>query len=808
MLRSYLKIALRNLRSQRVYTLLNITGLTIGMAGGLLIFLFISYHLSTDRHHTKFDRIFRVVTDLHLADGSVEYYPEAPLPMAKALRTNYPQVDQAAYLKMNRDLTVEVDRNATSQQRSDTASGQPVRFLEHKSTALVEPELFDIMDYQWLRGNPKLALREPNTAVLTESWAKKYFGDTDPIGQTLTLNHRANVRVTGLMADMPKTTDTDINLFISLSTLAQLDSTYDQTSWGALNSTDRIFITLKDPQSVGSMESAMPALLKTHFGVDARYYQFHFQPLRDVHFDVKRIVGGVIRPSLLWSLGLVGLFLVLTACINFVNLATAQALRRGKEVGIRKTLGGTRGQLIRQFLFETSLIVLTATVLALLLVRLTMPLFNQWLSIQLAMQVDIPLLGFVFLLISVVILLAGGYPSAVLSGFSPWAALKGTLAVRVRGNYSLRQALIVLQFVICQALIVGALVVASQVRYLHEADLGFKKDNVVMVTLPNRQTERREAFKNELMQYPAIRSVSASHQPPSSRLLYGGSFKMDDKAEWEDYPVRERVADANYLDTYGLQLVAGRNISQSDTIREYLVNEAFLKKLNVSDPQKILGRKMQYYLSPIPLPIVGVVKDFHLRSLHEEITPCFIASYGPFMGEAGIRVSGQNPAQTIQGIRQVWQKLYPNEVFEYTYLDEQLAKFYETESLVFRLVNIFSGIAILICGLGLYGLVSFVVVQRTKEIGVRKVLGASVASIVTLLSKDFLKLVLLAILMASPLAWWAMNSWLQDFAYKITIDWWIFVLAGLLAIGVALITVSFQSIKAALVNPVKSLRSE
>ena len=799
MLRSYLKIALRTLRSQRAYTLLNVTGLTIGMAGGLLIFLFIRYHLSTDRHHAKFDRTFRVVTDLRLDDGSVEYYPEAPLPMAKALRTDYPQVEQAAYLKMNRELTVT---------RQLPGQSSPIRFLEHKSTALVEPELFDILDYEWLRGNPKTALREPNSVVLTESWAKKYFGDADPMGQTLNLNHLTDAKVMGILADPPKTTDTDINLFISIATLSKLDPDFNQADWGNINSTDKIFVTLKNPQSVASLEAAMPALLKKGFGEMARYYQFHFQPLVDVHFDVKRIVGGAIRLSLLWSLGLVGLFLVLTACINFVNLATAQALRRSKEVGVRKTLGSTRWQLVGQFLLETGLIVLTAIILALLLAIITLPLFNQWLNIHLSLQLNAQTIGFILLLIGVVVLLAGGYPAVVLSGFSSWAALTGKLSLRSGGNYSLRQSLIVLQFVICQALIIGALVVATQVRYMQHADLGFNKDNVIVVTLPNQQKALRETFKNELLQYPEIKSVSASRRPPSSQLLYGGSFKLGGKAEWEKSSLLERVADADYLKTYGLHLVAGRNIVASDTIREYLVNETFLKKINVRDPQQILGQKLQYYLSPVPLPIVGVVKDFHLRSLHDDIKPCFIASYAPFFKQAGIRVSGHNPVQTLQRIRQTWEKLYPNEVFEYAYLDEQLATFYETESLVFRLVNTFAGIAILICCLGLYGLVSFVVVQRTKEIGIRKVLGASVASIVTLLSKDFLTLVLIAIVTASPLAGWAMNQWLNDFAYKIDIGWWVFALAGLLAVGIALLTVSFQSVKAALMNPVKSLRSE
>lgn len=451
---------------------------------------------------------------------------------------------------------------------------------------------------------------------------------------------------------------------------------------------------------------------------------------------------------------------------------------------------------------------LTATSLASLLVIGTLPFVNQWLSINLSLSINGQTFGFVVVLVGVVIGLAGGYPAAVLSGFSPWAALKGTLSLRSGRTYSIRQTLIVVQFMVCQVLVIGTLVVANQIRYMQQADLGFRKDNVVLVTIPDKKPATQEAFRQQLTLYPDIQSVSFEHRPPASELNYGGSFRFNGKSDWERYPVRERLADANYLRTYGLQLIAGRNIVPSDTIREYLINETLLRQLGFRDPQQVLGKTMQYYLSPVPLPIVGVISDFHQKSFRDPIGPCFIASYAPMYVQAGVRITGQNQRQTLQRIRDVWQALYPNEVFEYEFLNDQVAKQYEAENLVFRLVNIFSGIAILICGLGLYGLVSFVVVQRTKEIGVRKVLGASVTSIVTLLSKDFLKLVLLAILMASPFAWWAMNSWLQDFAYKITIDWWIFGFAGLVAIGVALITVSFQSIKAALVNPVKSLRSE
>lgn len=799
MLNNYLKIALRNLRSQRTYTLLNVFGLSVGMAGGLLVFLFLRYHLSTDRHHAKYERIFRISTDLRLDDGSIEYNPVAPLPMAQVLRTQYPQVEQAAFLMMNRELTVAAKRQGQT---------EPIRFLEHQGTGLVEPEWFDILSYTWRQGSPKTALREPNTVVLTESWAKKYFGDANPIGQVLTLNNKTDVTVTGLLAEPPATTDTHLGLFISMTTLKKLDPNFNATDWYFLNSTNRLYLTLRDSESAVSLQQALPALAKKQYGAEAKVFQFRVQPMREFHFDVARDPVRAIRSSLLWSLGMVGGLLVLAACINFVNLATTQALRRSKEVGVRKTLGSSRSQLIWQFLMETSLIILAATSLSLLLVLVSLPLFTNWLQLDLAFHLDGLTLAFLGLLIVCVVLLAGGYPAAVLSGFSPIAALRSKLGTASGGDVTVRRVLVVTQFAVCQALILGALVVANQIRYMQRADLGFQKDNVVVVPLPYNTKTKQEAFKQALVQYTDIRAVTLSYRPPSSVQNFGGSFKFDGKADWEAYPINERLADADYLNTYGLKLIAGRNVTPSDTIREYLINETLLHKLGLQDPKQVLGKRLQHWLSPVHRPIVGVVKDFHQKSLRDEIFPCIITSRADWYQQAGIRISGQNPAQTLKRIQQFWQQLYPNEVFEYEFLDKQVARFYHTETMIHKLVNTFTGIAILICCLGLYGLVSYVVVQRTKEIGIRKVLGASVASIVALLSQDFLKLVLIAIVIASPLAGYGMHQWLQDFAYRIDIEWWVFAVAGALAVGIALLTVSFQSVKAALMNPVKSLRTE
>ncbi|OIN55691.1 ABC transporter permease, partial [Arsenicibacter rosenii] len=757
MLQNYLKIAWRRQRDATycVSTWLNLLGLTVGMTGGLLIFLFIRHHLSTDRHHSRFDRIYRAVIDLHLEDGSVEYYPEAPQPMAKTLRQEYPQVEQAAFVIVNKSMTLSINR--------PDATG-PARFLEHEKTALAEYQLFQIFDFQWISGNPQTALRDPNTVVLTESSARRYFGEPNPVGRTIELNHKVMATVTGVVADPIQPTDNQIGLYISMPTLRQLDPDYNQDEWGQLVSTNRLYFTTKDtnPATAQRIEASLPALSKKHFGEMAHIFQFHIQPLADIHFDTQR-TGGVIRPSLLWSLALIGGFLVLIACVNFVNLATAQAFRRSKEVGIRKTLGSSRPQLAKQFLLETSLIVLTATGLAMLLASLALPLFNNQVHLRLSFNADGPFLLFILILLLVVVLLAGGYPAFVLSGFSPILALRrlGGAFVNTRANgYSLRQGLVVLQFVVCQALLVGALVVMQQVRFIRQTDLGYKRDNVLIINLPNHEKQAWEALKNNLSQYPDIKAVTLQYRPPSSKMMNGGSFKFGAKTDWQTYPIRERLADAGYLSTYNLELIAGRNIVASDSIREYVINETLARKLGYKNPHDILGKPMQYYLSNVPLPIVGVVKDFHLKSLHEAIAPCFIASYPNMYQQAGIRISGNRPDQTLAHVRQVWQKLYPTDVFEYEFLTDQLAQFYETETTISQLVNAFSIIAMLICGLGLYGLVAFTVGQRTKEIGIRKVLGASVSGIVMLLSKDFLKLILIAILLASPLAWFAMSRWL------------------------------------------------
>ncbi|GAB4031799.1 FtsX-like permease family protein [Spirosoma jeollabukense] len=800
MVLNYLKIALRNLWSQRAYTLLNVLGLTVGIAGGLLIFLFLRYHLSTDRYQTHFDRLVRFSTDLHLEDGTVEPDAGGPPPLAKTLRTSYPQVEQAAFMLNQPDIQVSFQR----------ATDTPLtRFMEHSGIAFVEPEWLDVLTYTWIAGNPRTALRAPNQIVLTESWAKRYFSTSNCLGKRLTLQNKAVTTVVGVVADAPGPTDTPIQMLVSLPTMYSIGVSAGMADdWFALNSTNRVYARLKNSSAIGALQQAMPALEKKYYGPSAHLFKLIIQPFANLHTDVLRDPAHAIRSPLLWSLGIIGLLLVVVACINFVNLSTAQALRRGKEIGVRKTLGSTRGQLIRQFLAETSLVVGAALVLGLLLTLLILPVFTDWVQLPLRLHLDGLTVGFLGLLAGGILLLAGGYPAFVLSGFSPWAALTGSLKTTSSGGLTLRRVLVIAQFTVCQVLLLCALIITRQTHHMQQADPGFTKGNVVIVDLPYNQKARHDAFKQKLLAYSSIRSVSLSVVPPATPAMYGGQIKFNGKPDWEKFPIRDRLADADYLKTYGLYLLAGRTITPGDTIRDYVINETLMHKLGYRKPEQILGKPMLHYLSHVPLPIVGVVKDFYQKSLRDEISPCVIACWPEWYRKAGVRVAGQDMTQTLDQLKKSWQEVFPDEVFTYQFFNEEVASMYKTETLIVRLVNAFTLLVILIGCLGLYGLVSYVVVQRTKEIGVRKVLGASVSSIVALLSKDFLTLVLIAIVLASPVAYYAMNRWLEDFAYRIEISGWVFAGAGLLAMVIALLTVSYQSIKAALVNPVKSLRSE
>jgi putative ABC transport system permease protein len=685
-------------------------------------------------------------------------------------------------------------------------------FAEHENIAITDGHFFNLFDYQWEQGNKNTALTEPNTVVLSSGLAQKYFGSQDVIGKTLRIDNKNTFRVTGVVNDHPANTDIKADMFLSLPTLKNLyPDVYNPlyNDWDFINSTNSIYVELHDDVKPQLVEKDINQLNVRAQGAErAKPYHFIMLPLSEVHFDGR--FAGVIQRSLLFTLGIIGLLLIVIACVNFVNMATAQSFKRAKEIGTRKVLGSSPTAIFIQFISETSCIVVFAALLSFAMVAVAGPVLNNWLQVRLSFNVftDYSLVIFVAIVLAVIIVAAGSYPAIILSRFKPVNALKNQVKGQTQSAGFTRKGLIIVQNVIAQVLIISTILITMQVKYLKTTDLGFNKEAVLMLPVPNSDQSKTNFLKNQLLADPVIKNVSFCYRAPSSTAEKGGSIKYDTR-DWEKFVGYTLIGDANYVKTFGVQLVAGRNIVESDTAREYLVNETLMHKLGIKDPQQILGKQfIAGDLSNNPGTIVGVMKDFHAKSLYRAIEPEYITTFRKGYQYAGVKISPGNPSAIIEQIKKQWQAVYPDNVFEYRFLDQQIADFYIKEDLLNKLITSSAVIAIFVSCLGLLGLISLLTLQRTKEIGIRKVLGASVANITGLLSIDFLKLVLIAVVVASPVAWLTMSKYLQNFAYRIDIQWWVFALAAILALLIAFITVSFQSIKAAMANPVESLRSE
>ncbi len=798
MLKNYLIIAYRNVLRHQSHTVINIFGLALGITCSLLIFLTVRFHLSTDAYHGHANRIYRVVTELHFPEGT-QHSPGAPIPIGEALKNDFPQIEKVSMLVANYGFLITIQHPTQQKER---------RFLENQGIALVEPAFFDIFDYQWLAGNSQTALAEPNSVVITEKWAKKFFGDENPIGKVIKADNKHTFKVTGLLKDYPANTDLRYDMFVSYNTHKEINPQYYKGNWGWISSATNCYIKLPHSYTAGQISAAMRAFHKKYYDAEGLKIHKHvLQPLRDIHFNEQYY--GSMQKEVLYAISGVGIIILVIACINFINLSTAQATRRSKEVGVRKVLGSTRKQLFWQFIYETALLTFSALVLGLLLSTLILPSLNQWMGISLEINLlnDIYLLIFLALLVVTIIFLSGFYPAMVLSGFKPVMALKGKITSQQIGGVSLRRSLVVVQFAISQVLIIGVLVMLYQLDYVKNADLGFKKEAIVNVTLFDQDSNKLETFRNKLIQTPGVEKVSFSLTPPigNGNTNYD-FFRFDTRTVKEGFQINVKAADHNYLNVYDLKLIAGRNLLRSDTIRELIVNETLLAKLGIAQPEQILGKIIHTWGGSYP--VVGVIKDFHQHSLQSGIDPCVITTISQSYYLAGIRLKTGNFNQTVKRIEEAWNSSFPDQVFEYSFLDEMIASLYKSEEIMANLINTFAAIAIFISCLGLYGLVSFMALQKTKEIGVRKVLGATTGQILLLFSREFARLLMIAFICAAPLAWYIMTLWLQNFQFQITITPDIFLLAALITVFVAAITVGYQTIKSSIVNPVKSLRSE
>jgi ABC-type antimicrobial peptide transport system permease subunit len=673
------------------------------------------------------------------------------------------------------------------------------------------------------------SLKDPNNVLLTKEIAEKYFPEDAArsdwqtiIGKTIKLeaggslfSHSTDVlKVTGILGTIPPNTDFQFKLVVAFGTGITEDMAQN-TDWQDRTNADYGCYILMPPNiSADNFNQQLRAYSRKVESPDNKDSHI-IQPLRAVHYDTQagNYSNKTISRELLNVLWIIAAFILLIACVNFINLSTAQAVNRAKEVGVRKVLGSNKSQLRIQFIIETFLIVISAVLLAVLITMMALPSLNHLLELSLSSIILVNPTTILFLLTVTigVTVLAGFYPSVVLSRFNPVHALKSKLTANTAKGISLRRGLVVFQFIIAQALIFGTLIIVKQMSYFMDQPLGFDKDAIINVPfrVDSLRISRLDNLRQQLSALNGVQAVSfSSNTPVEDGIDMWSTFKFDHSVKDADFKVITKFADTGYVPTYKLQLVAGRNLQPSSMTREFLVNESLMKSLGIKNPEDILNKEISIWDDRIKCPVVGVLKDFNDRSFRHDLAPLLVTTNVTMYSMAGVKLSTTNISSTLQSVKKICEETFPNFVYEYRFLDDKIAGFYKQENQLAQLYKIFAAIAIFLSCLGLYGLASFMAVQRIKEVGIRKVLGASSGSIVYLFSKEFIILIAIAFVIAAPIAWYNMHQWLQDYASRINISWWVFAAGGLAALVIALVTISFQAIKAAIANPVKSLRSE
>ncbi len=805
MIKNYFKIAWRNIILHKGYSAINISGLAIGIAACLLIFVVIRYELSFDTDQPGFKNIYHVVTQLDRSDGT-DYNPGVPGPAIEALRLDFPQAKVAA-------INASYGSQVTVLSNTGNAAGD--KFIENTGVVFIEPQFFGIFKRGWLSGQPAV-LKDPNMVVIDRSTAIKYFGDwQNAIGKSLKMDNVLNLKVAGIMQDAPFNTDLPFKVMVSYITLKNHAKDYQVSdNWGSVGSNLQAFMLFPPGTSMPLISNELKTFSDKHFSSKGpEKNHLLLQPLSKVHFDTRfgtTLGDHITSYATLKTLGFIAVLIIIMASINFINLTTAQSVGRSKEVGIRKVLGSSRNQLIIQVIGETVLIVLCAVFFAFIIAELALPALKNIASVP----DDLGLLNkesLLFLVLNaiVVIILSGLYPALIVSGFKPVLALKNKISAASAGGIPLRRALVIAQFGISQLLIIGTVVAVKQMNFVNSADLGFNKEALLIMPGPNDSANllKMQAFKAQLKQNPAVQSVSFASDAPSSDNNSATGFNFNNSAKDPGFPVFLKAGDADYFKTFGLKFAAGKGYDVSDTMRQAVVNETLLKQLGVQHPEDAVGKTIRLGKGPW-VPITGVVEDFKTNSLRDAIKPVIIFPRKTMEAKVVIKLKTKNLPEAVASLQKLWEDTYPQYAYTGFFLDDNIAKFYKQENQLAMVYKIFAVIAVFISCLGLYGLVSFMAIQRTKEVGVRKVLGASVSSIVFLFSKEFLVLLFISFAIAMPAAWYLMNSWLQNFAYRISLNAWVFLLAIAVSVIIAWVTVGYKAIMAALANPVKSLRSE
>jgi putative ABC transport system permease protein len=801
MFKNYLVTAVRNLLREKGTTLINLSGLTIGISCSIILFLLISFHKSFDTFHEKRDRIIRIVNSSEGNQGR-EYQSGIPSVLPDAFRLDFPEAEEVIFTSYRSDALILVPQS----------SGVSKKFQEEHGVVFTEPGYFKIFDRKVLQGEGAAGIDQPNEAVLSKSLAEKYFGHSDVVGELLKFENH-DYRVAGIIEDAPRNTDLPFNLLLSYSTI---EKATEEHGWGSIWSDEQCYALIKEGSTVDDIQARLAVFTKKHDPEhETRKTQFIAQPLPDLHFDSRFDTYNytTIPETMLTAFGVISAILLLTACINFINLSTAEAIKRSKEVGIRKTLGSTKTQLIFQFLGETTLLTSVAVLLSIGLTQVALGILNPFLSLDLSIDLSNngPLILYLIFVTVGVSLFSGLYPAFVVSGYRPALALKNKIGNRNSSGYMLRSSLVVVQFFISQFFIIGTIVLIEQMKYFQQKDLGFSKDAILIVPMPedvSRNGEvtlsKRKSLRDEMARVPGVEIASLASTPPSSGSVSKTGFTIEGDAN--EYLTQVKQVDGQYLDIYALRMVAGGKLHDLDSTNGYVVNETFAKTLGFQDPNEIVGKSITIWGRQYP--VFGVVQDFHTVSLEQGIEPTALFTSGRGFRTLALKVNLSKVEDVTRVLKEKWEAAYPEELFEYEFLDDSIREFYDGERRMATLLTGFTSLAIFIGCLGLFGLATFMANQKRKEIGVRKVLGASAESIVFLFSREYAKLILIGFLLAAPLAGFAMQQFLNEFAYKIELGVGIFVMSLAITALVALVTVGYRSFRAAVVNPVNSLRYE
>lgn len=796
MLKNLLKVSIRNILKNTSHTLINVLGLSVGTGCAIIVFFILRFDLSFDNYHNDPDQIYRLVRE-EITNGESSYYPGIPYPLRLSFKEDFPEVKYLTY----------VDNNMVSGLVTIETNGKRVKYDEDDQyQAFVMPDFFKIFKYVFLTGGPDKALAGGYSVVLTKSLAQKYFGDyTKAVGKAINVENYFDLTVTAVVEDPPMNTDLPFKMLMSF------DIGKDYRIWDSWNSTStsvQAYIKLNAGVDGDMFDEKIKNYIEENKKPEPRTQILSAQPLSTLHFDdrYENFSERTITTQEIWTLGIVGLLILLAACINFINLNTALAFKRAKEIGVRKVLGSSRKNIIIQFICETGII----TFLSLLISLGLAELFS--IKIETIIGYDLPptiydglfftVLGLIFLAVT---LFSGLYPAFVISGFKPISSLKEKIHISYRKGFSVRSSLIVVQLFISQALIIAIIVISLQIEYFMNKPIGVDTEALVEFSIPDTEGINLDNLRERLSSIEGIARATFSNTGTASTNTWGGIIHFAHDEAVVDEEVQVKLIDRNYLDTYGLTLLAGRNINSTDTVRRYLINESAMQAIGLKTYEEALGQEIEVWGQPGP--VIGIVKDFNTMPLHYKVPP--VAMWmSPNVSIGTVKIKGTGYKDIMAQAQQEWEATFPQYIFSYDFLDDKIAGFYDDERRISKIFSVFAVVAVAIGCIGLFGLMSYMINTRTKEIGVRKVLGAKAVQIISILSKDFAKLVFIAFILAVPLSWYLMNNWLRDFESHITIRLWMFALALGISAFITIATISYKSIKATLLNPVDVLKDE